>query len=369
MPHGSRSAHALRSLRAAAYEIPTDAPESDGTDAWSSTTLVLVEARAGDAAGIGYTYADASIVRLIDHGLSVAAEGHDAFDIPAIHAVLFARVRNLGRPGLAATAISAIDAALWDLKGKLLDVPVVALLGRARDGVPIYGSGGFTSYSNRQLREQLAGWVERDGCRFVKMKVGTDADADPDRVRAARSAIGDRALFVDANGGYALKQALDLALRFADEGVIWFEEPVPSDDIAGLRLMRERAPAGMAIAAGEYGYVPDDFRRLLEGQALDVLQADASRCGGITGFQRVAALAEPFHTDISGHCAPALHLHVAMAAPKLRHLEWFHDHVRIEAMLFDGAPVPRDGMIRPDFSRPGLGLDFRHQDAERYRVA
>jgi L-alanine-DL-glutamate epimerase-like enolase superfamily enzyme len=200
------------------------------------------------------------------------------------------------------------------------------------------------------------------------MKIGSDPAGDPRRVAAARQAIGDAGLFVDANGAFSAKQALDLAARIAEYRVGWFEEPVTSDDSEGLALMRAHAPAGMDIAAGEYGYTLDDFRRLIERPSVDVLQADVTRCGGVTGFMQVAALCEAHHLDLSGHCAPALHLHAACAAPRLRHLEWFHDHVRIEQMLFDGAPVARDGRIAPDLSRPGFGLALKRQDAERYRV-
>jgi L-alanine-DL-glutamate epimerase-like enolase superfamily enzyme len=277
-------------------------------------------------------------------------------------------VRNLGRSGLAACAISAIDAALWDLKARALNLPLSSLLGRSRERVPIYGSGGFTSYSNDRLRDQLAGWVERDGCRFVKMKVGSAPDEDPKRVAVAKSAIRDRQLFVDANGAFSVKQALTFADASQDADIRWFEEPVTADDLAGLHLMRERAPEQMEIAAGEYIYVSDDARRLLEADAVDVLQADITRCGGVTGFLQVGALCAAHHIDLSAHCAPALHRHVACAVPGLRHLEWFHDHVRIEQMLFDGAPVARDGAIAPDLGRTGHGLTFKAEDAERYRV-
>jgi L-alanine-DL-glutamate epimerase-like enolase superfamily enzyme len=245
---------------------------------------------------------------------------------------------------------------------------VAALLGRRRDTVPIYGSGGFTCYIDARLHEQLGDWVRNDGCRWVKMKIGSDPARDPQRIAIARDAIGDAGLFVDANGAFSAKQALGLAERIAEHDVTWFEEPISSDDVDGLALMQARAPAGMDIAAGEYGYNLDDFRRLLAHPSVDVLQADVTRCGGVTGFLQVAALCAAQHVDLSGHCAPSLHLPVACAVPRLRHLEWFHDHVRIEHMLFDGAPKPCNGEIAPDLSRPGLGLVFKERDAERFRI-
>jgi L-alanine-DL-glutamate epimerase-like enolase superfamily enzyme len=365
---GDGSGVRIESVRAAAYKVPTDRPEADGTMHWSSTTLIVVEVEAGGQTGLGYTYSNAAIVRLIETTLAEHVRQHDAFDSPAAWRDMQRAVRNMGRDGVAATAISAVDTALWDLKAKLLGLPLVFLLGRLRDAVPIYGSGGFTTYSANELREQLSGWVERDGCQWVKMKIGADPANDPQRVALAKDAIGEQPLFVDANGAYAAKQALAMADLFAQHGVTWFEEPVSSDDLDGLRLLRQRIPSGMELAAGEYGYDTDYFRRMLSAGAVDVQQADVTRCGGFSGWLKVAALCEAHHTDLSGHCAPSLHLHAACAAPRLRHLEWFHDHVRIEQMLFDGAPVPQGGVIRPDLSRPGIGLAFKWQDAECYRV-
>jgi L-alanine-DL-glutamate epimerase-like enolase superfamily enzyme len=359
----------IERVRAWAFEIPTDKPEADGTISWDSTTIVVVEIDAGGETGIGYTYSHASIANLISDKLAQTIEGADVFDPQTAWLKMQHAVRNLGREGLAATAISAVDAAIYDLKARLLQLPLFALLGSYRSSVPVYGSGGFTSYSDRELQDQLGSWVHKQGCRFVKMKVGSHPDQDPHRVKIARQAIGDQAsLFVDANGAFGVKQALACADRFAEQGVVWFEEPVSSDDLTGLLAIRARAPVGMEITAGEYAYSTDYVRNMLEARAVEVQQADVTRCGGITGFLQIAALCEAFHVDLSGHCAPAAHLHVACAAPSLRHLEWFHDHARIEAMLFDGAPIPRDGSIRPDRSRPGIGLSFKHQDAARYAV-
>lgn len=356
----------ISGLSARAYRIPTDRPEADGTFAWTSTTLVLVTAHGGSQTGIGYTYADACIVPLIDTALAQAIQQRDSFDVPGCWNAMQRAVRNLGRSGLAACAISAVDSALWDLKARCLNLPLARLLGAIRLEVPVYGSGGFTTYTDEQLREQLSGWVERNGCQAVKMKIGSEPDRDPDRARVAKGAIGDRQLFVDANGAFSAKQALRFIGQCPDADIRWFEEPVTSDDPAGLGLLRERLPAATDVAAGEYIYTVDDARTLLNANAVDVLQADVTRCGGITGIQHVAALCEAHHIDLSGHCAPSLHRHVACALPRLRHLEWFHDHVRIEQMLFDGAPVAVDGVIRPDFGRPGHGLEFKAQDAEKF---
>ena len=359
----------IESIDVSAYTIPTDSPESDGTYAWDRTTLVLVEAKAGGKSGLGYTYANVATARFVREVLADVVTGRDVMSVPACWRVMVESIRNLGRPGISSMAISAVDAALWDLKARLLDVPLVTLLGAARASAPVYGSGGFTSYSDAQLREQLAAWVEQ-GIPRVKMKVGRNPEDDPRRVGQARDAIGsDTELFVDANGAYHRKDALVLADIFVtDYGVTWFEEPVSSDDLEGLRLIRDRGPAGVEIAAGEYGYDLWYFRRMLEAQAVDVLQADATRCAGITGFMRVAALIESHSMELSSHCGPSLHVHACCSVPNFRHMEYFHDHVRIEHMLFDGALAPVDGELRPDLSRPGMGLEFKRPDAAQYAV-
>jgi L-alanine-DL-glutamate epimerase-like enolase superfamily enzyme len=363
-----KAAAAVERVDAAAYTIPTDAPEEDGTFAWDSTTLVVARVHGGGREGVGYTYGPAALVGLVRGMLADAVVGRDALSVEGCWGAMVAAVRNAGRPGLASMAIAAVDAALWDLKGKLLDLPLVYLLGAVRERVPVYGSGGFTSYGDGRLREQLGGWVEQ-GIARVKMKVGRDAARDRRRVRVAREAIGpDAALFVDANGAYARKEALAQAEAFAGEGVTWFEEPVSSDDLDGLRLLRDRMPAGMEVAAGEYGYGLSCFRRMLDAGAVDVLMPDGSRCGGITGFLKAGVLCEAYGMPLSAHTAPSLHLHACCAVAAARHLEWFHDHVRIERMLFDGAVQPVDGALAPDLSRPGLGIELRSADAAPYAV-
>lgn len=353
------------------YKIPTGQQphESDGTLEWSATTMVLVEVRAGGATGIGYTYADAGAGDVVRDMLEDVLLHKDALQTGARYAEMYAKIRNNGREGLTSMAISAVDVALWDLKGKLLGAPVCTLLGAARGQVPVYGSGGFTSYSERRLTEQLACWVHEMRIPRVKMKVGREPEADPRRVAAARKAIGkDAELFVDANGAYAVKQALELAAHFAEQNVSWYEEPVYHNDLRGNAYVREHAPALMEVSNGEYGYAPYTFAQIVREGAADVLQADVTRCGGFSGFLAVDGLCEATMTPLSSHCAPYVTLHAAAAAKMLRHVEYFHDHVLIEQRFFDGAPDPVDGFLKPDLRRPGIGLEFKRQDAEEYAL-
>lgn len=359
-------------VTAQAYEIPTDAPEADGTLPWSSTTLVLAEIAANGRRGIGYTYADGACADLINGPLAGTLTGRGALDITGRWQAMVRAMRNNGRPGLVSCAISAVDTALWDLKGKLLDLPVCRLLGMAHDAVPIYGSGGFTTYDERQTRAQLERWVDEWKIPRVKIKIGeswgSDERRDLDRIALSRRVIGpDVELYVDANGAYRRKQAIRVAHAMADHDVTWFEEPVSSDDLDGLREVRDQVTPD--VAAGEYGYDLAYFNRMLAAGAVDCLQIDVTRCGGITDWLRAAAVAAAHNVDVSGHCAPNLHAHVASTIPNLRHLEYFHDHHRIEHMVFDGALSPECGALRPDLRRPGLGLEFKRADAEPYRKA
>ncbi|HEY7149074.1 MAG TPA: enolase C-terminal domain-like protein [Gaiellaceae bacterium] len=351
---------AVERVDVSAYTIPTDEPESDGTLEWESTTIVVVEIAADGKAGLGYTYGPKAVAALVDELLAPLVKGSDpveAFD------EMGRGLRNAGRPGIGAMAMAAVDIALWDLTARLEDRSLADLLGARHDAVPLYGSGGFTSYSHGRLAEQLGGWVDA-GFPRVKMKIGREPERDPARLDAAKEATGDAELFVDANGAYDRAQALEWADRLTAWDVRWCEEPVSSADFEGLRAVRERAPYD--IAAGEYVYVLADARNLLEARAVDCLQADVTRCQGITGFLEVAELAAEHGLDVSAHCAPQVSVHACAAIPNLRHLEWFHDHVRVESMLFDGVLEPENGELRPDRSLPGHGLELKRADAERF---
>ncbi|WP_249336063.1 enolase C-terminal domain-like protein [Sinomonas gamaensis] len=362
----------IASVTASAYTIPTDEPEGDGTFAWDSTTIVVVQAEAAGTTGLGYTYGPSALVGLISDLLAPTVGGRDAFAVPACAEAMARALRNVGQAGAGAYAASAVDCALWDLTARLVDLPLHQLLGAARDEVPVYGSGGFTTYTYERLTEQLTGWVLGEHIPRAKIKIGqdrgTDEERDIERMLIAREAIGpDAELFVDANGAYTPKQAVRVAQAAREAGFTWFEEPVSSENLTGLRFVRESVAAD--VAAGEYGTRLVDFERLCASGAVDCLQADVTRCGGVTGWLRAATVAASHGVGFSGHCAPAISAAPAAAAPALRHLEWFHDHVRLERMLFDGTLEPDGGAVVPSAERPGNGLTFRSADAEPYRVA
>jgi L-alanine-DL-glutamate epimerase-like enolase superfamily enzyme len=369
MSHGP--AVPIDGLQVHVFELPTDGPdgaESDGTLEWTSTTMVLVEARAGGETGIGYTYGDGSVATMVKAKLESVAKGSDAFSPGALWEAMHAAIRNSGQPGVGMMAMSAVDVAVWDLKARLLHAPLIKVLPSYHDAVPVYGSGGFTNYPLSRLADQLEGWVA-EGIPRVKVKTSRHPDRDPERLSAARKAVGDSTeLFTDANGALSRKEAVYWTQRFYHEwDVRWFEEPVTSADVEGLRFIRQHSPGRIEIAAGEYGYALGDFTALLEGEAVDCLQADVTRCGGITGLMQVSGMAAAHQLDISAHCAPAISANAFCAVRKLRHLEYFHDHVRMERLFFDGIPPVDGGALRPDPDRPGLGLEVKWADAERFR--
>jgi len=358
-------------LEVSVYRIPTERPEADGTFQWHATTIVLVEAVADSGLrGLGFSYTAAAAGELIRERLAEAVIGCPVEHVGAAWEAMVRAVRNIGLPGVAATAISAVDTSLWDLKARAAGLSLFYFLGVYRDSVPVYGSGGFTTYSETELVKQLVGWAEQDFSK-VKMKVGKDWGTKPEedlaRVTAVRRAIGaDVELFVDANGAYTTKQAIDMALRFNEQGVTYFEEPVPFDHLDQLAFIRQHSP--IAIASGEYGYSAYDFRNVLKASAVDILQIDATRCLGITGSLQAAGLAHAFGVPLSTHTAPSIHAHVGCAISQIEHLEYFHDHVRIENMLFEGVLQPQEGYLRPDPGRPGLGLELKTSDAQRWRL-
>ncbi|MDQ6897963.1 MAG: mandelate racemase [Candidatus Dormibacteraeota bacterium] len=356
---------ALRSLSSSLYTVPTDRPEADGTLSWDHTTMLVVELEAEDGCrGMGFSYTSPGAKQVVDLTLQESLKGVNADDVGACWTRMVAAVRNIGRQGVAASAISAVDVALWDMRARRRDLPLFKVLPTFRDSVPVYGSGGFTTYSIDELKAQLGGWVS-EGIPRVKMKIGLGLDRDIERILAVREAIGPAPeLFIDANGAYSVKEAVALARR-VERQTSYFEEPVSSDHLD--QLAEVRSSIQQQVAAGEYGYDPWYFRDMLRAEAVDILQADATRCLGITGFLIASNLAYSHGRLFSAHTAPSIHAHAGCGVPQISHVEYFWDHLRMEQMLFEGVLIPQNGALLPAEDRPGLGLELKAAEAERYQ--
>ena len=360
------TSHTIDRLDVGTYTVPTPHPEADGTLRWTATTAVVVHVHAGEATGLGWTYSSAAAATVVAHDLADVVTGRDPADITGAWEAMHRACRNYGTRGLVAQALSAVDIALWDLKAHLRGLPLTTLLGRCRTAVPIYGSGGFTNLDDDQLAEQVNAWCTA-GCTAMKIKIGQDwgnnIHRDLTRVHKLRELAGDGVeLMVDANGAYTRAQARRVGAALDHLGVTWFEEPVSSDDTDGLAALRHTVRCD--VAAGEYIADRYDARRL--APVVDCLQLDATRCGGYSGWLAAASIAAAHNLDVSAHCSPALHVPVAAAIPHLRHIEYFIDHTRLDAHLFDGIPNPAGGELHANMSQPGHGVTLAPR-AKRYR--
>ena len=360
----SSQAPTIDEVAAEVYTVPTAAPEADGTLSWSATTAVTVTVRAGDVTGLGWTYSTAAAAAVVRDHLAAAVLGTRVADIDSAWEAMHRACRNLGTRGLVMQAMSAVDIALWDAKARAAELPLVRLMGAVRDEVPVYGSGGFTSMTDEQLAEQVHGW-RAAGCTAMKIKIGESwgsrVDRDLSRVEQLAELAGGARLMVDANGGYSVGQACRVGAALDEMGVVWFEEPVSSDDVHGLSVVRSALRCD--VAAGEYVAEVYDAAQLCP--VVDCLQLDVTRCGGYTGFLRSAAVAAAHNLQVSGHCAPALHTPVCAAIANFRPIEYFADHARLEPMLFDGVPEVRDGVLAPG-DEPGHGYRIADR-AEEFR--
>lgn len=283
---------------------------------------------------------------------------------------MFWRVRGYGRKGLAFCAISAVDIALWDLKGKIFGVPIYKLLGPYTDRVPIYGSGGWTSFTEAELVREQAGYVER-GIPRVKMKVAKDfgksEEEDVRRLAAVRKALGDDVeIFIDANNGYYAKQAIRMARRFQEYNVGWFEEPVLADDIEGLAQIARSID--IPVATGEHEYTKYGFKELISRGGADIVQPDVGRVGGITEWMKVAHLAHAFNLPVAPHAVQLVHLQMALCTPNLKVVEYLGTTEGGDRVWYTEFPEPKDGMWAPYPDRPGLGLELNPASVRKYAV-
>ncbi|MEO6246423.1 MAG: mandelate racemase/muconate lactonizing enzyme family protein, partial [Opitutaceae bacterium] len=321
--------------------------------------------------GWGEGYGPAEVVRAGVEFFAPLLIGADPLLNAALWQRMHARGLDFARRGVLLAALSALDLALWDLKGKLLGAPVHVLLGgKRRDAVAVYATGMyFDDQPNltERLAAEAAGYVAQ-GFRAVKMKVGLGVEADAANVRAVRAAIGPGVkLMIDSNHAFALREALDLVRRVEEHDIAWFEEPLSPDDYEGYRELRARS--SIPIAAGECEYGVAGFHQLFNARAVDLAQPDLCACGGLTEGQRILALARAHFVAVTPHCwgtgigfAVGLHFlsTVDVQPGRLMLPEPFLEMDRTESALREELTLPRfqakDGAVVVS-DAPGLGVD------------
>ncbi|MCL4535018.1 MAG: mandelate racemase/muconate lactonizing enzyme family protein [Bacteroidetes bacterium] len=320
--------------------------------------------------GLGWAAGNRGIQAVIETTLKDVLLDKDPLFIEKRWWEMFWTVRGVGRKGIAFCAISAVDIALWDLRAKYHKVPLYQLLGPYTDSVPIYGSGGWTDFTEEELIREQMGYVEQ-GIPRVKMKVGKDFGQaereDVHRLAAVRKALGDDVeIYIDANNGYYAKQAIYMAREFAQYNVGWFEEPVLADDIDGLAAVA--AAIDIPVATGEHEYTKYGFKDLITRGGADIVQPDVGRVGGITEWMKVAHLAQAFNLPVAPHAVQTVHLHLACATPNLKVVEYLRVVEDDDKLLFVDFPQQKNGMWSPFKDRPGLGLELNPDTVKKYVV-
>ena len=320
--------------------------------------------------GLGTSAGSTAVQAVVEDSLKGVLIGEDPFNIEKLWNLMFWTVRGVGRKGIAFCAISALDIALWDLKAKALNLPLYRLLGPYTDTVPVYGSGGWTNFSESELVAEQVGYVER-GFPRVKMKVGKDfgmsEDEDVKRLAAVRKAVGDDVeIYVDANNGYYAKQAIRMSQIFEQFDVKWFEEPVLADDIEGLSVISQSTT--IPVATGEHEYTKYGFKELIVRGGADIVQPDIGRVGGVTEWMKVAHIAHGFNLPVAPHAYQLIHLHVACATPNLKVVEYLGVSDKSDRVWYTEFPEPVNGMWSPYPDRPGLGLELDPAAVKKFKV-
>ena len=321
--------------------------------------------------GLGVGTGLAAIRNVIEQNLKDLLIGQDPFNIEKLWNDMFWRVRGYGRKGIAFCAISAVDIGLWDLKAKALGVPLYRLLGPYQETVPMYGSGGWTHFTEKELIEEQTGYVAR-GWPRIKMKVAKDfgqSEAeDLKRLAAVRKAVGDKVeIYLDANNGYYAKQAIRMSRAFEQYNVGWFEEPVLADDIEGLAAISRAT--NIPVATGEHEYTKYGFKELIARGGADIVQPDVGRVGGVTEWMKVAHLAHAFNLPVAPHAVQLVHLHTACATPNLKVVEYLGVAEEGDKIFYKDIPMPDNkGNWTPFKDKPGLGLELDPTAVKKYKV-
>jgi L-alanine-DL-glutamate epimerase and related enzymes of enolase superfamily len=324
--------------------------------------VVLVKTDTGRT-GLGITYHEVggeAIRECINVDIAPRILGRSPMETEALYDESFAYMRGIGRKGLAFCAYSAIDIALWDLKGQMHDLPLFRLLGGKRNVVPVYASGGWTSYSIDELVEEAKRMVS-EGYTKMKLKIGVDGgkniNEDVRRIRAVREAVGPEVdIMLDANNAWTAATAIRFADKVRELDIFLLEEPVFADDIPGLA--RFKRGSNIPVGTGEHEYTRFGVRDLILGNAVDIVQADVARCGGYTESLKIIALIQAWNLQYAPHGMEHMHMHLVAAHSCGLMLERLYMFEQVVGDVFDNPPAPKNGMLTlPE--TPGLGLKVK----------
>jgi L-alanine-DL-glutamate epimerase-like enolase superfamily enzyme len=362
----------ITGLETRIVKLPLDEPLADGAITPGATqTFVTLRLRTDEGVeGIGITFfgggaMSAALKAAID-GLGALTVGENPMFIEFIVQKLRAAASPSGPGGIFTLALSAIDIALWDIRGKVLDQPLATLLGGFRDKVPTYASGALMrGFSLSHVEKAAARLVER-GFRQMKTQLALPGDTNPEkeieRIRVVRNAIGPTVdLMCDINQRWDVRQAISIGSRIEEYNLFWLEDVVAHDDYPGMAAVADALAT--PVAAGEYVYGLVPFRHMLEARSIDIVMVDVLRAGGISQWVKIAGMAEAFNLPIVNHLCPEISVHLVAAVPNgltVEYMPW-------SSKLFREVPQPVNGELTvPD--KPGLGLEFDADALKRYEV-
>ena len=349
--------------------LPADEPLAGGPAA-PGMTRNFVTLRIGTDAGIegiGYTFFGAALTGALREAVDAFGQlaiGEDPLRTEAIGAKLRTAAAGSGPGGIQTLALSAIDIALWDIKGKALNLPLWQMIGGARERVPTYASGALMRHFPLDHLVKAGPKLVEKGFRQMKTQLALPGDTSPaievDRIRRMREAIGpDIDLMCDINQRWRVEQAIDIGKRIEDVHLYWLEDVTAHDDYPGLARVSEALDT--PVAGGEYLYGPVPFRHMMEARSVDIIMIDLMRAGGITGWLKIAGMAEAFNLPVVSHLVPEIHVHLIAAIPNgltVEYMPWTFG-------LFEETPQPVKGeLVVP--KKPGLGLKFDEAALKRF---
>jgi len=366
--------HKISKVEVHLVSAPVKAGFSDATRKVETVGYTVVRITTDQGLeGFGITYHEVggeATKCLILKNMAPKLIGRSPLETEVIWQEFFHYLRGVGRKGLMFCALSAVDIALWDLKGKIVNLPLYKLLGGNKTKVPVYCSGGWTSYSDEELVDEMESMVGQ-GYSMIKFKVGVEGGRNPrrdiERVRKVREAVGPTvALLLDANNCWDSATGVQFANNVREYDIMLLEEPVFADDIPGLA--RFRRGTDIPLATGEHEYTKFGVRDLVLNEAADIVQTDGGRAGGYTELLKIAAITQAWNLKFAPHALENIHIHLVSAVPNALFLERLLLFEGITAQVYKNAPLPRNGYMEiPD--QPGLGLelnmDFINEHDER----